>query len=176
MVERPTVVFVCTGNTCRSPLAMALAQVCWPASVAVLSAGLQACPGDPAAAASREVAAERGADLEDHHSRSLDRDLVRDAGWLIGMTRSHVAQINNHLDAATGDRVGLDIRVGLSIRVGLMGAPGVDLRGRATPDAEEVSDPFGGDTERYRATADQLDRLIAAWTSHIVDDEPKADS
>jgi protein-tyrosine-phosphatase len=153
--DHVTVVFVCTGNTCRSPLAMALARRAWPSAVRVLSAGLQAMPGMPAAENARQAASERDADLTDHRSRPVDAGLVAEAGWLIGMTRSHVAQLNARL-------AGRD-----DVRVGMLGAPGVDLSGRATPDAEEVADPFGGDIDQYRAVADQIERLLAAWQDHL---------
>jgi protein-tyrosine-phosphatase len=144
-----TVVFVCTGNTCRSPLAMALARRRWPAAT-VLSAGLQALDCQPAAEAAQVVARERGADLGSHRARRLDGELVARADWIIGMTRSHVAQLNAALR-------------GSSVRVGLLGTPNVDLAGRPTPADEEVADPFGASLETYRTTADQLERLLAAW-------------
>ena len=150
-----TVVFVCTGNTCRSPLAMALARRAWPSGVRARSAGLQAMPGMPAAENARRAASERGADLADHRSGAVDTDVVAGATWLIGMTRSHVAQLNARL----GGRA--------DVKVGLLGAPGVDLSGRATPEAEEVADPFGGDIDQYRAVADQIERLLAAWQDHL---------
>jgi protein-tyrosine-phosphatase len=149
-VTSATIVFVCTGNTCRSPLAMALARVRWPEATFV-SAGLQAVDGQPAADPAREVARERGADLEDHRSRRLDGDLVRQADWIIGMTRSHVAMLSRALPADA------------TARVGLLGTPGRDLRGMATPDDEEVADPIGGSQETYRTTADQLERLLDGW-------------
>lgn len=145
-----TVVFVCTGNTCRSPLAMILARQRWP-GIRFFSAGLQAGPGLPAAGPARTVAAERGGDLSDHGSRPLDHDLIAGADWVIGMTRSHVALLNRALGAAC------------PARVGLLGAPAQDLRGEPTPDEEEVADPIGGSLETYRTCADQLERLLAGW-------------
>jgi len=149
-LTRKTVVFVCTGNTCRSPLAMALARRRWPQGRFV-SAGLQALAGQPAADHARLVAAERGADLEGHRSQGLDATLLHEAAWVIGMTRSHVAMLNR----ALGD--------GVPVRIGLLGAPCRDLRGQPTPDEEEVADPIGGSLETYRTTADQLERLLRGW-------------
>ena len=132
---------------------MALARVRWP--VPVLSAGLSVRAGEPAADHARVVARERGGDLESHRSQVLEQTLVAKADWLIGMTRSHVAIMSRHLDAERGPRLGL------------LGAPGRDLRGMATPEVEEVADPFGADLATYRATADQISRLLTAWMPFI---------
>ena len=152
-----TVVFVCTGNTCRSPLAMVVARRRWREGPTFMSAGLQATDGLPAAEPARTVAAERGTSLEDHRSRLLDADLVARADWIIGMTRSHVAQLNAGL------------RVREDVRIGLLGWPNLDLRGVATPDEEEVADPFGGSLETYRTVTDQLERLLADWDESFAD-------
>ena len=146
-----TVVFVCTGNTCRSPLTMALARLRWPTGVEFLSAGLQAEAGQPAAENARRVAAERGATLADHRAQRLDAELVARADWVVGMTRSHVAQLNARLDSQAG------------VRLGLLGSPNLDLSATGTPAVEEVADPIGGSLETYRTVADQLERLLAAW-------------
>jgi protein arginine phosphatase len=169
-VSQTTVVLVCTGNTCRSPLAMVLARQLWPDTVTVDSAGLQAQAGEPAALPARAVAQEWHTDLTAHRARRLDqRELVR-PGWIIGLTRSHVAMLARTLDPHG------------PVRLGLLGAPGVDLRGAATPDVDEVSDPIGGDLERYRATARQLERMLKSWTPFVGEDnqadrqEPEAGS
>jgi protein-tyrosine-phosphatase len=150
-----TVVFVCTGNTCRSPLAAALAARRWSGDLAVASAGLQAAEAQPAAEPARIVAAERGCDLRAHRSRFLDDELLASADWIIGMTRSHVAQINARLRRRPPGAP--------TPRVGLLGLPNADLAGRVTPADEEVADPFGASVETYRTVADQLERLLAAW-------------
>jgi protein-tyrosine phosphatase len=150
------VVFVCTGNTCRSPLAAALARQRWPRGPVFLSAGLQAAVGQPAAEPSRQAAEERGADLRGHCSRFLDDEVLASADWLIGMTRSHVAQINARLARHPA-------AAAAAVRVGLLGSPNENLAGLPAPADEEVADPFGGSVEDYRRVADQLDRLLAAW-------------
>lgn len=96
------VVFVCTGNTCRSPLAEALGKKLLADRLGcrveelpsrgyfVVSAGLAAASGDPAAEQAMAVAREYGADLSGHASRLLTEDLVAQADYLIGMTRGHL--------------------------------------------------------------------------------------
>jgi protein-tyrosine phosphatase len=96
------VVFVCTGNTCRSPLAEALCKKrladalgCRPDELAghgvqVFSAGVAAATGDPAAEEAVEVAHGFGADLGSHRSRPLTAELAAQADLLVAMTRGHV--------------------------------------------------------------------------------------
>ena len=93
------VVFVCTGNTCRSPLAEALCKArlaerlgCTAADLPgrgfhVYSAGLAAMTGGPAAEEAVDVARAYGADLTTHASRPLTADLAAQADYLVAMTR-----------------------------------------------------------------------------------------
>ena len=105
LIERQAVcliVFVCTGNTCRSPLAEALCKkrlsdrlACAPEELPqrgymVLSAGLAAYGGGSAAVEAVEVASSYGADLSGHRSRGLSAELLLQADYVLGMTQDHV--------------------------------------------------------------------------------------
>jgi protein-tyrosine-phosphatase len=158
-VGQRVVLFLCSGNTCRSPLAQALARRRWPPHLVVRSAGLGAAPGQPASPGAVEVAAELGADLVEHRSQALTPRLLAEADWVIGMTRAQVATLKA--------RFGPQLRG----RVGLLGAPGVDLREVATPPVEEIRDPFGGVVDDYRAIAQQIDRLLAAWEAALTSED-----
>lgn len=146
-----TVVFVCAGNTCRSPLAMALARRRWPDGPAFASAGMQAVAGQPAMPEAVAMADQREAGLADHRSQPVTRALLDEADWLIAMTRAQVAWLNAHREPTA------------RARIGLLGCPNEDLTGRPTPAAEEVADPIGAGLDAYRRTADQLERLLGAW-------------
>ncbi len=90
------VLFVCTGNTCRSPLAAAALRAELgeeAARVEVASAGTGAWEGQPATALSAEVAARDGLSIEDHRSRRLTVPMVREATWLVVMERSHLPAV-----------------------------------------------------------------------------------
>lgn len=80
------ILFVCTGNTCRSPLAAALARA---AGIDACSAGLAACPGDPATPQAVRAARRHGADLSDHRARTVDGDLMARAEQVWVMTPGH---------------------------------------------------------------------------------------
>lgn len=146
------VLFVCAGNTCRSPLAEALARREYgEGAVAFASAGLQAVPGLPASEGTLVLAAEHGIDLSGHRSQPLTAPLLAGVDWVIVMTRGQ----------ARGFRAA---HPGFAGRLGLLGLPGVDLAGGdAPPTAEEVHDPFGGDLAAYHAMGAQVERLLRAW-------------
>lgn len=97
------VLVVCTGNTCRTPMAVAilrerLSDTDIPAEVR--SAGTQALDGAPAHFEAQAVARAAGLDLTDHRSQPLTPDLVRWADIVLGMSRRHVVAAREMDDAA----------------------------------------------------------------------------
>lgn len=87
------ILFVCSGNTCRSPLAEAIARNVLAArlgfEVEIASAGTSAIDGAPASRHSMEVAGQHGLDLSGHRSRPLSTDLVRNADLIVTMGVRH---------------------------------------------------------------------------------------
>lgn len=138
-----TLLFVCTGNTCRSPMAERLmARLCtafpeWR----FRSAGVFASPGEPASPLAIEVLKEKKIDLTDHRARVLTPDLLQEATWVIPMTASHRDLVLQMLPAAKA-------------KAHLLHAFG------PTP-AKDVLDPFGGSIDTYRRVRDELDSALA---------------
>jgi protein-tyrosine-phosphatase len=85
------ILFVCTGNTCRSPFAEAVARR--EAQVDVESAGLTAYAGDQAPEDAIVVARELGYDLSAHRARPLTEEMLERSDVVVGMTAAHVAAV-----------------------------------------------------------------------------------
>jgi RpiB/LacA/LacB family sugar-phosphate isomerase len=90
-----TILFICTGNVCRSPMAEALFRKATQGrgDFRVLSAGLGAPDGQPPTLHSVTAMRELGLDISNQRSRMLTTELVRGADYIFGMTRGHVETI-----------------------------------------------------------------------------------
>lgn len=103
-VERDTVTFVCTGNTCRSPMAEALLRAALAKraggleKLKVASFGLAAQPGDSASPNSVKTMQRIGQDLKAHRSRLLSQADLDCSLVVFGMTESHLAALRQRFD------------------------------------------------------------------------------
>lgn len=144
------ILLVCTGNTCRSPMAEMLmgrkiaGQLGCEISelndrgVNVLSAGIAAVMGGKPSLEAVNVMGERGLDLTHHESQPLSDRLVRHADVIFTMTQSHRAAVVARWPEASN-------------RIELL-----------CPDGTDVADPIGGPTDAYRSCADQIDVHVEA--------------
>ena len=87
-----TILFVCTGNVCRSPMAEGIFRQAAQGrgEYQVLSAGLGAAEGAPPSAYAVQAAKELGIDISGLRSRMLTADLIEQADYIFGMTHSHI--------------------------------------------------------------------------------------
>jgi len=88
------VLFLCTGNTCRSPMAAALFSRL--TGVEAESAGLCAVHGRPAAAHMQTLAEDNGLDLSNQKSRLLTNEMLDQADFIVCLSASHAMQIEAH--------------------------------------------------------------------------------
>jgi protein-tyrosine-phosphatase len=138
------ILLVCTGNTCRSAIAEALARKFTIerglSDVEIQSAGTSAWDGAPASDGALLVGMERSLDLSQHRAQTLTRDLVRDADLVLAMGPHHLERI----EALGGS--------GKSYLLTDFASHGASAR--------PVNDPIGGELEMYRSTADELEQEV----------------
>lgn len=139
------ILFVCTGNTCRSPMAEILmrgqlaeklgchVEELDDKGIVVMSAGIAAAAGCPPAAEAVEVMRDRGLDLMRHEAQPLTEQLVRHADLIVTMTHSHMQAILDRWPEAA-DRVAMLL-----------------------PERADVADPIGQPIGAYRRCAEQLE-------------------
>jgi protein-tyrosine-phosphatase len=172
------VLFVCTGNICRSPTAEALARrelARYPgAPIQLSSAGSHALEGNPAASRSMRAAAGRGASLERHFARELTRRRVRAADLILCMAAEHRPFVLSYDRAAAGKTFLLAsfARVasqwdGLATSPADLVALAAEQRQPEQP-GDDIDDPLGQSSAAYAACAERLDSLVTPVIAALV--------
>ena len=136
-----TIVFCCTGNTCRSPMAEYLLSDYLSkqniGGVKIISCGINSDNGGGISRDSLEVLAEIGIDASSHQSQSITLRELIDADYIFAMTKSHVAWLKDNMNAG-----GNVMTIGSYVNM------------------EDVPDPFNGSTNQYRECRDVLNVMI----------------
>lgn len=148
--ELKKVLFVCTANVCRSPMAeklfaRAVENSSLPQKIVSYSAGLSAMDGDKASQNSMDACEEIGVDISDHRSAGLTRTSLEDASAIFCMTESHRALINMYFELPPGYPIFL-------------------MREFIEGESKELPDPYGQDIDVYRKCRD---RMLEAMPSLI---------
>jgi len=140
------ILFVCTGNTCRSPMAAGLMNkeaIKRNLDIRIESAGIFAQEGENASTEAIIAMHEYGVDLTGHHSQMINEELIEKSDLILTMTPAHKMVFNNVASDKTftvGEFAGLDF---------------------------DIEDPFGGDVEDYLKTAAQLEEAVLKIAERI---------
>lgn len=138
--------FICTGNTCRSPMAEGLAKKVLGPGVNVSSAGMGAWDGQPASEQASAAMKPMEIDLSSHHARRVNPLLLQEADWIIPMTKEQEAQICELYPEYIGK-----VR-----RLGSWGGAGRD-----------ILDPFGGSLKIYQQCAEEIKSFVYELKSEL---------
>lgn len=141
------ILFVCTGNTCRSPMAAGLMNKIAREkglNAVAESAGIFAREGEPASHEAIVVMGEYGVDLTEHRAQMIREELIEKSDLILTMTPAHkmlLGQIAADKVFTLGEYAGLDL---------------------------DIQDPFGGSVNNYRETAAQIQQALVLIAERIL--------
>lgn len=154
MSKKFTILFVCTGNTCRSPMAEGALRVLLekerPGQTVVKSAGISAAAGFPATMYGAEAAKMWDVDLSKHQSQALTRTVIGEADLIFGMSPEHVREIL---------RIAPDARDKTFLFKNFPDG---------SPTGEPVEDPIGQSLDRYNETFLEIGEYLGKYLPEIV--------
>ena len=148
-----SVLFVCTANLCRSPMAEAIlkslvAQRGEAGRWQIQSAGTWTEPGRPVTPLAQQVMQRRNIDLSDHRTRSIDADLLRTASVVLVMTRHHQEALQAEFPEAQHK---------------------VYLLSQLIDRSFDIADPYGGSLDDYELCATDLQNILTDGYDRLVE-------
>src|SRR5690348_15638765 len=152
-----TVLFICTGNVCRSPMAEGLFRqaVEGRGEYRVLSAGLGALEGQPPSPYAVQAVKELGINISGQRSRMLTPDLVQAADYIFGMTHSHIDTVIMLYPLAAEKTFLLR-----------------EFDETLDQFEKDISDPIGGSYEIYLTCRDQIEQGIPSLLRFMEQGQP----
>ncbi len=151
------ILFVCSGNTCRSPMAAyigaSVGDALFPEEgFRFDSAGVATSDGVPAADHAVEAMAEWGIDIGDHRSKQFRRYMTEKADYIVCMTPVHKKVLILEFPAA---------------------AEKIFLIGELSGSGRNIPDPYGGSLDDYRSARDTLKEEITAILHQLAGKKPE---
>jgi glycine hydroxymethyltransferase len=149
-----TVLFVCTGNVCRSPMAEGLFRrmIAGRPDLKAASAGVSTYPGQSPSPHAIEVLAKMGIDISGIRSKPLTERLVQEATWIIAMTRSHLDSIfYQYPEAAEKTYLLREFEPGAA--------------------SFDIADPIGMGIEAYEEARDTIERALPGLLEFMMSEE-----
>ncbi|MGV8153293.1 MAG: low molecular weight protein arginine phosphatase [Alkaliphilus sp.] len=158
-----TILFVCTGNTCRSSMAEGMFKnLCKSVNnLKIISAGILAISGSVATSKSIEVMKERGVCLLDHTATMLTRELISESDLVLTMTSVHKDAIASIVNDAKVFTLKEYVTIGAEQFCHIIKN---SARDKIAPSllsrADDILDPFGQEIYVYRKTADEIEECL----------------
>ncbi len=133
------ILFVCTGNTCRSPLAQGLAKNFFPEDFEILSSGINANEGQPVSENAVQALKEKKIDISNNKAVKLQEQLLSTADYIFTMTKNHELYLVNAYPGFRSKIKRLGDFVGYN---------------------KDILDPWGGSLNDYRCCANELEAML----------------
>ena len=150
------ILLVCTGNTCRSPMAAGVLEGLIPRKLArkvrIESAGVGAQEGGFASSNAIEVSKRRGIDISGHTSKRLTRELLEAADLILVMQKLHMEEVRKLCPSRTEHTLLL-----------------TELEGNPGADTQEIADPCGGSEDVYEQCLTQIQRSLEKGIGFLVE-------
>ena len=138
--------FVCTGNTCRSPMAMGLARKHFPPEIQICSAGIHAWDGQRVSEQAVQALKKQEIDISSHRANKLTKDMLASADYVFTMTVAQAQSLKQAYPEYKEKIYTLGVWVG---------------------SGKEVPDPIGGSFEIYCSCAQELEQMIKAAAKQL---------